>query len=112
MKLISTTLITAIIWLLVMVLTPPESEKVLEKFVLTVRPPGPGWRVWRERLDIEPVDSLKSLLLQFLLGSGLLFGALIGGGSFLLYQERGGWLGMVIAVFCFFGLSSRRLREI
>ena len=34
--------LSAVVWLTVMLSTPPESDAVLERFVRTVRPPGPG----------------------------------------------------------------------
>ncbi len=112
LKLFVTTSFTAVIWLLVLFATPAESEDVLDRFVQKVRPPGPGWRLPRERLGVEPVDLLSSLLLRFLLGSIALFSALLGGGAFLLHQEKSGWIALVTAVFClsvmgrkkFFGL--------
>ncbi len=107
LKLTVTTFLTAVVWLLVLVVTPPESEEVLEKFVRQVRPPGPGWRYLRESYGVKEVDSLIHLIRRFLLGTGLLFGGLLGGGSFLLHQERGGWLGLAVAVLCLFSMNRR-----
>jgi SSS family solute:Na+ symporter len=41
--LITTTLATTVVWLATTFLTRPESEAVLRKFYLRVRPAGPGW---------------------------------------------------------------------
>ncbi len=110
-KLIFTTFVTAVVWLIVLVVTQPESEEVLERFVRKVQPPGPGWHVWRNRLGVKPVDSLEKLLLRFFLSVGMLFGALLGSGAFLLHQELGGWIGLLISVSCLFAMGHRFLRN-
>ena len=110
-RLMITTAITAVVWVVVMLVTPPESPKVLERFVHQVQPPGPGWSRLRQRLDITPVDSLVSLCLRFLLSVGLLFGGLLGTGAFLLHQQLGGWIGLVVAVACVLPLIRGWLRS-
>ena len=100
LKLLVTTLITGTVWLIVLAITPPESSDVLHTFVRKVRPPGPGWRTLRKELGVKPVDPFNILVLRFVLGSSVLFGALLGGGAFLLHQERGGWIGLSISVIC------------
>ena len=112
LRLLVTTIFTGIIWLIVLVTTPPESSDVLDKFVLKVRPPGPGWRAVREKLGVQPVDPLNLLVLRFVLGSAVLFGALLGGGAFLLHQERGGWIGLAISVVCAFLMRQKKLFDI
>ncbi len=111
LKLICTTLLTAIVWLIALVATPPESDDVLEKFVRLVKPPGPGWKLLRKRVGVRPVESFKDLILRFLLSSGLLLGLLCSSGSFLLHQERGGWLGLIFAVFCVLGMKRNVLNR-
>ena len=97
-RLMLTTLLTAVVWIMVMLLTPPESPAVLERFVLKVRPPGPGWSRWRRGLEMTASESLSDLIARFLFSSGLLFGALLGSGAFLLHQQLLGWFGLVLAV--------------
>ncbi len=104
LRLTVTTAITAVVWILVLMLTPPESSEVLERFVRKVRPPGPGWGTLRRRIGIEPLETMPSLLLRFLLSTGLLFGAMFSSGSFLLHQQLTGWISLVIAVTCLCGL--------
>ena len=112
-RLMVTTGITAVVWVLVMLMTPPESPDVIERFVRKVQPPGPGWRRWRQRFDVDVVDPLDELIRRFLLSSGVLFGALIGSGAFLLHQSLTGWFGIALAVLCglpllkTYGLRSR-----
>jgi len=112
LKLMVTTVFTGVVWLIVLAMTPCESKEVLERFVIKVRPPGPGWRVLREQLGVEPVEPLSDLFLRFLLGSAVLFGGLLGSGAFLLHQERGGWIGLVIAVVCLFIMGKKKLFDI
>ena len=110
-RLMVTTGITAVVWILVMLATPPESTEVLDRFVQQVQPPGPGWSRWRDRLAVPTVDSLVELIRRFLLSSAVLFGALLGSGGFLLHQSLNGWLGLVVAVLCGIELlRSYRLR--
>ena len=97
-RLIVTTGLTAVVWITVMLLTPPESPAVLERFVVQVRPPGPGWSRWRRGLDATASESLSDLIGRFLFSSGVLFGALLGSGAFLLHQQLLGWFGLVLAV--------------
>ena len=112
LKLFVTTVFTAIVWLIVLLFTPSESQDVLERFVLKVRPPGPGWRILREKVGVQPVESLQGLLSRFLLGSGVLFGGLLGGGAFIWHQERGGWIGISTSMVCLFAMRRRKLFDI
>lgn len=105
-RLIVTTALTAVVWITVMLVTPPESKDVLGRFVQTVRPPGPGWSDWRQRVAVQPDESLSDLLSRFVWSAVLLFSALLGSGGFLLHQQRLGWCGLVIA-----GISIALLRR-
>ena len=111
-RLFFTTFFTAICWLLVLRFTPPESEDVLQRFVVKVRPPGPGWKHLRKRFGVTEEENLNSLISLFCFSSALLFGTLLGIGSFLLHQERGGWIFLSIAVLAFGALNKGRLRNI
>ncbi len=111
MKLLVTTSLTAIVWLIVLVLTPPESDEVLEKFVRSVNPPGPGWKVLRERCGIVPFHTLQNLIFQFCLSAGILFGLIFACGGFLLHMERSGWIGLVISVLCIVGVRKNAISK-
>jgi Na+/proline symporter len=108
-RLFITTSFTAVIWLFTLLITEPESEETLERFVLQVKPPGPGWRNIRKKLNIDPVDSFLVLGARFLLGSGILYGGLIFIGAFLLHQEKSGWIALFVAVICLFLMKKTRL---
>ena len=97
-RLLVTTLLTAGLWLIAMLATPPESPEVLERFVRQVRPPGPGWTQWRRRTGVLADETLPGLMLLLFAGCALLFGALLGIGGFLLKLQLWGWGGLVLAV--------------
>ena len=90
--------VSAVVWLSAMLLTPPESEAVLETFIRRVQPPGPGWARLRQRFQVEPQESLSTLLARFVWSCGVLFGGLIGIGGFLLHQQLNGWGGLAVLV--------------
>ena len=90
--------VSAVVWLSAMLLSPPESEAVLETFIRQVQPPGPGWARLRQRFQVEPQERLSTLLARFVCSCGLLFGGLIGIGGFLLHQQFSGWGGLVVFV--------------
>ena len=108
-RLLFTTSFTALIWLLTLFLTQPESEETLNRFVMEVKPPGPGWRKIRKKLNLASVDSLLVLGSRFVLGSGILYGGLVSIGAFLLHQEQSGWIALSIAVSCVFLMKKTRL---
>ena len=90
--------VSAVVGLSAMLLTPPESEAVLETFIRQVQPPGPGWARLRQRFQVEPQERLSTLLARFVYSCGVLFGGLIGIGGFLLHQQFSGWGGLVVLV--------------
>ena len=92
--------VSAVVWLTALLLAPPESDEVLERFVRQVRPPGPGWARLRQRVGVTPLETLPGLLRRFLLANGVLFGGLLGTGAFLLHQQLAGWSGLALLVLC------------
>ena len=86
--------VSGLVWLVVMLKTPPESDAVLETFVRTVRPPGPGWSSLRHRFGVTPLETLPAMTRRFVLACGVLFGGLFGTGGFLLHQQLTGWAGL------------------
>ena len=101
------TVSSAVVWLAAMLITPPESDEVLERFVRQVQPPGPGWKRWRERFNVDAVDTLPELMRRFALANGVLFGGLLGIGAFLLHQQWLGWGCLVVLVLCALSLRPR-----
>ncbi len=107
LRLLATTAITAVLWILVMLATPPESAAVLEHFVRQVRPAGPGWAAWRRRCGVEPEETLLDLVSQLLASCAVLFGGLLGLGGFLLKLPLWGWGGLLVAVLGAWALRQR-----
>ena len=99
--------LSAVVWLTVMLSTPPESDAVLERFVRTVRPPGPGWLRLRQRFGVMPMESLPAMLRRFVLACGVLFGGLLGTGGFLLHQQWSGWIGLSVLILSIWQLRRR-----
>ncbi|MGK7895094.1 MAG: sodium:solute symporter family protein [Xenococcus sp. (in: cyanobacteria)] len=98
-KLLFISTVTAIIWISVMYLTPPESDEVLDKFYLKVRPGGIGWLRERKRTGVLPAQDLKQDLLKVVAAILLLFGSMFAIGGFLLLQSVTGWISLILAVF-------------
>ena len=112
--------ITTLIWVVVMLVTSPESAETLDRFYKAVRPGGPGWNPQRIRagerpihyltvtgkglrfnfhqLGIAPEQDLLLQLQQVIAAIGLLFGSMFAVGGFLLLQPVVGWFGLIIAV--------------
>jgi Na+/proline symporter len=78
--------ITAVVWITVMYLTPPEDDDTLDRFYRAVRPGGPGWQRQRERTGLAPAISLKRSLQRTAAAVCVLFGAMFGVGGALLLR--------------------------
>jgi hypothetical protein len=81
-----------------MYLTPPESDETLDKFYTKVRPGGLGWQRQQARTGLAPQDDLAKDLLKVVASTLLLFGLMLGTGSFLLLKSLSGWIYLTIAV--------------
>ncbi|MEM7453927.1 MAG: sodium:solute symporter family protein [Planctomycetota bacterium] len=67
-------LLTIIVWLIVTMLTPPESDETLSRFYRKVRPDGPGWGpVSKRESDIKPDGNLGISILGAFAGAGIVF---------------------------------------
>ena len=97
-RLLVISLTTALLWITVMFLTPPESDETLDQFYRRVRPSGVGWQRQRKRTGVAPAQDLAKDMLRVLASTLLLFGAMFAIGGFLLLQPLTGWISLVIAV--------------
>ena len=98
--LLVTIAVTTVSWVAATYLTEPTSISTLERFYALVRPPGPGWRIVRERAGLAPSpDSLADSLIGWVLGCTFVYAALFGSGSFLYGHWAQGmvWLVLFIA---------------
>lgn len=103
---------TALVWITVMYLTPPESDATLDEFYLLVRPGGIGWQRQRERTGIAAAQNLGRDLLRVIAASLLLFDSMLAIGGFLLLQPVTGWITLIIAVIGGFWLRQLNKRKI
>ena len=89
---------TALLWIVVMYLTPPESDATLDEFYRRVQPGGKGWKRQRERTGIPPAQDLTQDLLRVVAATLLLFGTMFAIGGFLLLQSLTGFISLTVAV--------------
>ncbi|WP_413161700.1 sodium:solute symporter family protein [Capilliphycus salinus ALCB114379] len=87
-----------VLWVIVLVLTSPESEETLEAFYRHVRPGGPGWTKQRLKTGLPPAQDLGLDLQKAIAAIVLLLGTLLSVGGFLLLQETLAWVCLVLAV--------------
>ena len=97
-KLLFISATTALLWITVMYLTPPESDATLDAFYRRVQPGGIGWQQQRNRTGIPPAQDLTQDLLKVVAATGLLFGAMFAIGGFLLLQSLTGFISLIVAV--------------
>ncbi|HET6569689.1 MAG TPA: sodium:solute symporter family protein [Rhodothermales bacterium] len=92
------TAVTGVVWIAVMLLTPPESDETLDRFYAQVRPGGPGWRRQRARTGLQPSQELGLDIQRVIAAVLLLFALMFGIGGVLLF--RWGWavVSAVIAI--------------
>ncbi|MEB3282720.1 MAG: sodium:solute symporter family protein [Lyngbya sp.] len=87
-----------VLWVMVLLLTSPESEETLEAFYRHVRPGGPGWTKQRLKTGLLPAQDLGLDLQKAIAAIVLLLGTLLSVGGFLLLQETLAWVCLVLAV--------------
>jgi len=104
--------VTALIWIAVMLMTPPESDETLDEFYRRVRPSGWGWRRQQARTGIPPGQNLQNDILRVLAAILLLFGSMFAVGGFLLLQPLVGWISLIIGVIGGFWLRQLNKRTI
>jgi solute:Na+ symporter, SSS family len=103
--------ISTAVWLAVTLLTPPESDAVLERFYRKVRPGGPGWRRVAQRLgfggDRIPGGALSWV--NWVAGVTAVYASVFALGEFLTGSRTKGWIESGIAIGAFL-LIQRNLR--
>ena len=102
---------TALLWITVMYLTPPESDVTLDEFYRRVQPGGIGWRKQKERTGIPAAQNLIQDLLRVIAATLLLFGTMFAIGGFLLLQSMTGFISLIVAVLSGFWLRQLNKRK-
>ncbi len=97
-RLLVTTAISTVFWVVAMLLSPPENDTTLDRFYAKVRPGGPGWHKQRLRTGLKPQQNLTLDVQKVLAAILLLFGSMFTIGGFLLLQSFAGWLSLIVAV--------------
>ena len=105
-----TTLATTLAWVIVTLMTPAEPRDTLLRFYRRVRPDALGWGpIARIAPEVVPVHDLGRNLLDWIVGSAMVYCALFGVGKICLLSRGIGVLLLVgslgCALFLYRGLS-------
>ena len=106
---------STVVWLVVTLLTPPETDETLRAFYLRVRPGGRGWRHVAGALGLggEPVDGGPLNWSNWVAGVVAVYATLFGVGKWIFGE--GGWaatnLGIALACFIWIGTHVRPSRR-
>lgn len=108
-----TAALTTMAWICVTLLTAPEPAETLEKFYRRVRPDAFGWKpVARLAADVEPQRNLGRNLLDWIVGSAMIYFALFGVGKISLLNWKVGisliFMSVGCAIFLYSGFSRFR----
>lgn len=104
--------ITTLIWVIVLLVTPPEPDNVLEAFYRKVRPGGPGWKRFRESTGLLPRQPLSLDVARTFAAAIALFGLMFGVGGLLLLRPVVGIANLVAAAIAFGLLKWLRERSL
>jgi SSS family solute:Na+ symporter len=98
-----TVALSTIVWVLVTLLTKPESDATLDAFYRRVRPGGPGWAAVSRRLGFgrEPIPGGSLSFVNWGLGIVLVYSALFGIGKIVFGQLLFGFLLVDTAIVAF-----------
>lgn len=88
--------LTTLIWLTVTMLTSPENEATLQKFVARTSPPGENWKRFEMPGHVPDGHSAGRDLFQVFLSSIAIIGTIIGTGYFLYQQFLAGFISLII----------------
>ncbi|MCC5896465.1 MAG: Na+:solute symporter [Phormidium sp. BM_Day4_Bin.17] len=98
LRVMAITVIVCTLWIVVMFVTPPESEETLNEFYRKARPGGLGWGRQQANTGLLPAQDLTLDLKRSVAANLLLFGMLLGCGGFLLLRSLFGWFWLIVAV--------------
>lgn len=95
--------ITTLAWLITMIFTRRTSKITLFSFVEKLQPGGPGWeKVYRESGIPKPSSPwfVKKGIIAMLLGSAMIYAALLGTGYWIYGETNNGIMASGIAIIC------------
>jgi Na+/proline symporter len=108
---LTTTAVTTVAWVIVTLLTPPESPEVLVRFYRRVRPHAAGWKpVARLAPDVPATCDLGRNLLAWLLGCAMVYATLFAIGKLCFGRIASSAALLAVAAVCavlIYGLISR-----
>ena len=81
-RLLGISVLTALVWITVMYLTPPEDEQTLLNFYEKVRPGGIGWQYQQYKSGLEPAQNFQNDLLKVVAATLVMFGSMFAIGGF------------------------------
>jgi solute:Na+ symporter, SSS family len=102
-KMIFTTLVTTIVWIIVTFITAPENTEILRKFYEKVQPAGPGWK----KISKEKGISLLPDIINVILGIMIILSFLFGIGAMIFYSLIIGFVVVLTGIILFIILSNR-----
>jgi Na+/proline symporter len=107
-----TTAVTTVVWLVVTLVTPPESDERLLKFYRRVHPTVHGWkRIAELAPEIKPVRDLGANTFDWVMGCTLVYCCMFGIGELVLQEWLTGVILLVVAsvagYFIYWSLSRR-----
>ena len=97
-RLLLITVVTTLVWVVAMLVTPAESDQVLDRFYAKTRPGGPGWSKQQQRTGLKPLQNLALDGQKAVAALLVLFGSMFAVGGFLLLRSLTGWLSLIVAV--------------
>ena len=103
MVLLATVAVTTVVWVLVTLVTKPESDATLERFYRRVRPGGPGWAAVSTRLGFgrEPIPGGALQWTNWIAGVVAVYATLFGIGKVIFGDLIPGLITLAIAAAAF-----------
>jgi hypothetical protein len=94
---------STVVWLVVTLITRPESDHVLDAFYRRVRPGGPGWATVSKRLGFghEPIAGGALAWTNWIAGIVAVYATLFGIGKIVFGYTTAGVVMLVIAAAAF-----------
>ena len=98
---------STVVWVVVTMLTPPETDATLESFYQRVRPGGPGWVTVSTRLGYgrEPIPGGALAWTNWIAGIVAVYATLFGIGKIIFGYTGAGLLMLAVAAAAFYWIS-------